>query len=98
MSLRNLTEEDIKEVFRKVLTKVDNNVKEIDKCLKVQDIVKTKDGYCFGYYNGFEHKVCVINDNNVYVSSETDEDNKYLTKYLKQAIQEVLENKYSIEV
>lgn len=97
MKLDNLAEEEIKEVFSKILYKIEINKDVVEKSLKYCPIYKSGLNYCIEFYNGFEHKLCCINDRKVYVSSESLEGNKYLTTYLKSVLQEIAEQKFSLE-
>ncbi|MBQ8615712.1 MAG: hypothetical protein IJ415_04025 [Clostridia bacterium] len=95
MRLNDLTEDEIEEVFRRILKKVETNDDVVEKSLKYCFIYKDNGRYCMDFYNGFEHKLCSISDRSVYVSSESDKENRILTAYLKDIIQEVVENKHN---
>ena len=97
MKLDILTEEEIKELFSKILNKIENDKKVIENSLKYCTIYRSNLGYCIEFYNGFEHKMCCISDGKVYVSSESEEDNKFLTSYLKSCLQEIAEQKFSLQ-
>ena len=98
MKLDSLTEEEIRNVIYKILCKIETDKAIVEKVMKYSPIVKTNAGYCFEYYNGFEHKLCCISDRKVYVSSEGEQDNKHLTNYLKTVLHEVAEEKYSHQI
>ena len=98
MKLDNFTEEEIRSLFYKILCKIETDKSIVQNSLKYNPILKIGGSYCFEYYNGFEHKMCCIQDRKVLVSSESEEDNKYLTNYLKSVVQEIAEQKFSCQV
>lgn len=90
MKLDGLSTEEIKEIMKQLLYRVEADHSVVDRGLKHRKVYKFNSKYCVNFYNGYEYKICSIDDHNADISSESLNDNVELTKYYKQLLANVI--------
>ena len=87
MKLDQLSTEEIKDIMKQLLYKVEADESLVDKHILHRNVQRQQDSYIINFYNGYEHKVCVIDDNKANISSESHLENLELTKFYKSLLQ-----------
>lgn len=93
MRLEELSNEEIKDIMKKLILKVEANEEVVEKGLMHRKVYKYNRKYCINFYNGFDYMICSIDNINADISSESLNDNLELTKYYHQLLQEAFEKK-----
>ena len=96
MKLSELSKEEIKDILKELIVVVEGDKDQVEKFLRFRDIYIFDGKHCINYYNGYEHKACMINERSAQITSESIEGNKELTKIYKDILTSVLQDKYQL--
>ena len=93
MKLDALTTEEIREIMKQLLYKVEADKSVVDKHIQHRNIHRYNETYLMNFYNGYEYKICSIDENKVDISSESFITNLELTKFYKPLLESILSAK-----
>ena len=98
MTLKDLTTEEIKDIIKQLLYKVETSKEVVDKNIKYRKVYMYKGKFCLNYYDGFDYKICTIDNLNADISSESLMDNIWLTEYYKELLEEIFKEKENNQI
>lgn len=93
MNLKDLSTEEIKEIMTKLLYKTEPSKEIVDKNIKFRKVYVYNGKYCINYDDGFDYKICSIDNLNASISSESINDNVWLTQYYLKLLNETFQKK-----
>ncbi|MBQ9795930.1 MAG: hypothetical protein IJW36_03135 [Clostridia bacterium] len=93
MTLKDLTTEEIKEILTKLLYRTEPSKEVVDRHIMYRRVYQFNGKYCINYEDGFDYKVCSIDNINAHITSESLNDNILLTEYYHEILKEVYAKK-----